>query len=220
MKKKGLFFVIDGPDGAGKGTVVTRIKEHFGDAVVTTREPGGSVLSEEVRGVVLAKTPQAKQADGITTFFFMLGMRADHMKNIVRPALNAGKIVVTDRFKSSTWAFNIVAQKAFHLRQFFWTLHKVLLGRTMPDVYIYLYVSPAIGLARKHGQGDDERNRFDDHVDIPFQKAMRKGFSEFFQILKKRYPKTKVFKVNTDNKSKDEVWNEVLHILEGVITKK
>ena len=106
MEHKGTFIVIEGGDGAGKSTQIKKLAEHFGDKMILTREPGGTEYAEAIRELAL-KHPLAGNADGKTLFMLMWGSRAEHMNHLVVPALNEGKIVVSDRFDSSTFAYNI-----------------------------------------------------------------------------------------------------------------
>ncbi|MCX6717094.1 MAG: dTMP kinase, partial [Candidatus Taylorbacteria bacterium] len=155
--KKGLFIVVDSGEGAGKTSQLNRAKEVFGDSLVLTREPCGSPYAEEIRNIIL-KSPNAGQADANTLFALFWAARADHMKNTIIPALEAGKTVISDRFDSSTFAYQIIAQEAKELKDFFWQMRDFYLGDLKPDIYIYFDIDPVIGLARKTGQGPEEIN--------------------------------------------------------------
>ena len=175
--KKGLFIVIDSGEGAGKTSQLNRAKEIYGDSLVLTREPGGSPYAEEIRHVIL-KSPHAAQADAKTLFALFWAARADHLKNTVIPALEAGKTVISDRFDSSTFAYQIIAQGAKELKEFFWQMRDFYLGDLKPDLYVYFDIDPVIGLSRKNNQGADERNHFEDR-EIEFHKKLREGYKEF-----------------------------------------
>lgn len=202
--KKGLFIVLDSGEGAGKSTQIKRAQEHFGDLVVLTREPGGSPYAEEIRHLIL-KSPNAAQADAKTLFALFWAARADHLKNTIKPALEAGKIVICDRFDSSTFAYQIVAQGARELQDFFWQMRDFYLGEMKPDLYIYFDIDPIIGLGRKSGQGAEEQNHFEDRK-IDFHNAVRGGFKEFL-------PKVP-HKIIDASKKIDEVWNDFRAVLE------
>ena len=137
--KKGLFIVVDSGEGSGKTTQLKKAQEFFGNKLVLTREPGGSPYAEEIRHLIL-KSTHAGQADAKTLFALFWAARADHMKNTVLPALKAGKIVISDRFDSSTFAYQIIAQGAKELKKFFWQMRDFYLGDVKPCL---LYTSDA-----------------------------------------------------------------------------
>ncbi len=174
---KGLFIVVDSGEGSGKTTQLKKAQEYFGDSLVLTREPGGSLYAEEIRKLIL-KSPNAGQADAKTLFGLFWAARADHMKNTIIPALEAGKIVISDRFDSSTFAYQIIAQGATELKDFFWQMRDFYLGDIKPDLYVYFDIDPAVGLARKNKQGEGELNHFEARK-IDFHNALRSGYKEF-----------------------------------------
>lgn len=176
--KIGKFFVLEGGEGSGKSTQIKKVQEYFGERVLITREPGGSPYAEEIRSLIL-HSPHAKQADAKTHFALFWAARADHMKNIILPTLARGQNVVCDRFDSSTYAYQIFAQGATELKEFFWDMRRFYLGDTVPSRYIFLNVEPRIGLLRKKKQEESELNHFDER-DIAFHAKMREGLLNFF----------------------------------------
>lgn len=205
--KKGLFIVFDGGEGSGKTTLLKRAVEYFKDELVTTREPGGAFYAEEIRNLIL-HSPNAKEADARTMFALFWAARADHMKNTVIPALNSGKIVISDRFDSSTYAYQIVAQGARELQELFWIVRDQYLGEYKPDVYVYLDLDPEVGIERKNQQKDEKQNHFDKR-NLQFHEALRRGYKEFF--ANKNH---KVKSVIIDAaKSKDEVWQDFIGVI-------
>lgn len=205
------FIVIDGIEGAGKSTQLEKLKEQWGDAVVFTREPGGSPYAEEIRNVIL-KSPNASQADAITHFNLFWAARADHLKNTIIPALEAGKHVICDRFDSSTFAYQIYGKEQKELLELFDPMRKFVLRNVKPDMYILLDVEIETGLARKQKQsaeGKTDLNHFD-HAALSFHRRMKEGFYEFM----KKEPNHKVVDAS---KSFDEVNVELNKILKEVI---
>lgn len=174
---KGKFIVIEGGDGAGKSTQMDKLREYFGNKLVTTREPGGTPYAEEIRKLV-RDHPLAKDADGKTMFMLMFGARAEHMHHLIIPSLEAGKHVITDRFDSSTYAYNIFAQDELGMKDYFWKTREIILGQYVPDLYIYLDLTPEISAQRREGRKEDA-NHFDDKD----QDKVRAGLLEFFESV-------------------------------------
>lgn len=208
--KKGLFIVVDSGEGAGKTSQLNRARELYGDSLIITREPGGSLYAEEIRNIIL-KSPNAGQADAKTLFALFWAARADHMKNTIVPALLSGKTVISDRFDSSTFAYQIIAQDAKELKDFFWQMRDFYLGDLKPDLYIYFDIDPVIGLARKSGQGTEETNHFEARK-IDFHNRLRDGYKEFL---------TKVPNHATIDASQpiDKVWEEFKNLLQKSLSK-
>lgn len=175
---KGKLIVLEGGDGAGKSTQIENLRALFGNRFLLTREPGGTEYAEQIRSLALDH-PLAKHADGKTLFMLMWGSRAEHMNHLVIPALEEGKIIVSDRFDSSTFAYNICAQEQKHLKEYFWQTREMILGSRVPDLYIYLDLAPEIGTARLSGR-DDDKNHFDERP-MDFKHKVREGFLEFLQ---------------------------------------
>ena len=100
--KKGLFITLEGPDGSGKTTQAKRLKAYLetkGREVVLTREPGGTGLAETLRS--LALSPEITMSKRVESLLHVAA-RADHVDKVIRPALEAGKVVICDRFSDST----------------------------------------------------------------------------------------------------------------------
>lgn len=175
--KKGIFIVLEGAEGSGKSTQLQALKDHYGDAIITTREPGGTDYAEDIRSLAL-KHSLAGNADGKTIFLLMWASRAEHMFNKVQKALDEGKIVISDRFDSSTYALNIFGQEQKDLRDYFWQTRKVILGESVPDMYVHLDLSPERGLARR--EKDTKTQDHFDKRDLAFHQAVQEGYSEFY----------------------------------------
>lgn len=205
---KGKFIVIEGGDGAGKSTQMEKFREMFGEKLVLTREPGGTKYSEEVRTLALDH-PLAKDADGKTLFMLMWGARAEHINHLIIPNLAEGKIVVSDRFDSSTFAYNICAQEQEKLKEYFWQTRKAILGDCVPDLYIYFDLAPEIGEVRLSGR-DEEKNHFDQRP-IEFKHKVRQGFLEFLENV----PHAIIDATQT----KEKMFEDILNVLkeQGIV---
>lgn len=173
--ERGRFIVFDGGEGAGKGTVLKELEKHFPPPkTIFTREPGGTKFAEKIRDVILCE--DASEADANTLFALYWAARADHITNLIGPALLRGVNVVSDRFDSSTFAYQIWAQEGFHLRLLFDQLRATFCGIHVPYMYIYLDLDPAIGLERIKGR------RAQDHMErrkLEFHQKVREGYHQF-----------------------------------------
>jgi dTMP kinase len=144
-------------------------------------------------------------------FALFWAARAYHLKNTIIPALNIGKIVVSDRFDSSTYAYQIEAQGARDLESFFWKMRDRYLRKYKPDIYIYLDVKPEVGLARKNMQQDEKKNHFDKRK-LDFHYRLREGFKEFF-AQKNHGIKSVIIDAE---KSKEEVFEDFKKIISSL----
>lgn len=118
------FIILEGGDGTGKTTIAHRLTEHlktFGKDVVLTREPGGTPGAEEIRTMLLSGDPGKLTPSAELLSFY--AARVDHIEQLIAPALESGKIVITDRFDLSTWAFQASAHPELH-QTFNW-LHQL-----------------------------------------------------------------------------------------------
>lgn len=202
--RQGNFIVLDGGEGAGKGTVLERLRAVFPPPkVLFTREPGGSIFGEEVRKLILSDG--GKRADAATMFLLFWAARIDHSYNTIKPAVASGKHVVSDRFDSSTWAYQVYAQENDELRDLFWSLREIMVP-IKPALYLYLDVEPEIGLSRAKERG--ERNHFDER-DIKFHTDVRDGFQDFLKLIE---GKTHTAIVNA-SRPIDKVVSDVIKIL-------
>lgn len=102
----GLFITLEGPEGAGKSTnreyLAARLREQ-GIDVVMTREPGGTPLAERIRELLLAPSEEVMAVD--TELLLMFAARAQHLAEVIRPALSRGAVVLCDRFTDATYAY-------------------------------------------------------------------------------------------------------------------
>ncbi len=149
----GKFIVIEGGDGAGKTTFVNILRENQ-PLFVYSREPGGQGFSQRIRELVLSE--EAKDADQLAMFCLFWASRAQNISSIVIPALKAGKVVVSDRFDASTYAFQI--GKNPNLEDLFWQTRSVCLQGIEP-VYLDFRVSAEEAERRMNDRGD--KNHFD-----------------------------------------------------------
>jgi len=175
---RGRFIVVDGCEGAGKTTAIKSFVEALpGKKILITHEPGGSPLSDKVRELILSD--EGKDASAETHFALNWAYRHNHLQKTIEPALKKGITVICDRFDSSTYAYQVFAQKAPHLKKLFWEIRKIYLRETKPDIYVFFDVDPKIGLARVIRR-KGEKTHFDNRK-LAFHQNVRKGFKEFIK---------------------------------------
>jgi dTMP kinase len=169
---RGVFITLEGIDGSGKSTQARRLAEALraeGRDVLLTREPGGSPGAEEIRRLLVEGDPD--RWSGETEILLFTAARRDHLEKTIRPALAAGRIVVSDRFADSTRVYQGAARG--ELRGFVDRLHEMAIG-IEPDLTLVIDMEPeaalARGLARKSGE-----DRFED-LGAAFQVRLREGF--------------------------------------------
>jgi len=176
MTKGGVFISFEGIDGSGKSTQARRLAEHLrmrGHAVVLTREPGGSEGAEQIRALVLNGDPDRWSAESEILLF--TAARRDHLEKTIQPALDAAKIVITDRFADSTRVYQGISRG--DLRGVVDQLHALMIG-CEPDLTIIIDMDPATGLARARARGSAKERfeeRFEDFGE-DLQRRMRAGF--------------------------------------------
>ncbi len=171
----GKFVVIDGPEGSGKTTLLKSLVAELPRAVFV-REPGGTPVSERVREVLL--DPGGSAISDLTQFLLFYSARSDLMEKVIRPTLEAGRDVLTDRFDSSTYAYQVFGSaRGEAFENWFWFTRKQVLRDTIPDLYIFLDIDPQIGRERQIIGGKDR-----DHMDersLDFHRKVRAGLKHF-----------------------------------------
>ena len=174
MNEPALFISFEGIDGSGKSTQARLLAEDLrsnGREVILTREPGGSRGAEEIRRLVLEGAQDRWSPETETLLF--TAARRDHMERTILPALEAGKIVICDRFADSTRLYQGLRGPC--LRAVVDQLHALMIGRE-PDLTLLIDMDPATGLARALGRAAGEE-RFESFGD-DLQRRMRAGFLE------------------------------------------
>ena len=201
---RGKFITFEGGEGCGKSTQVKRLKEaleHEGVEVVLTREPGGTWLSEEIRHLIKDQTTDAP-CDRSELLLF-LAARAQLVKNVIRPALDAGKWVVSDRFSDSTLAYQGYGRglPLGILRE----TNDFACEGLRPDLTLLLDVTPETAEARMR-EREAATNTAADRIEKAgedFHARLRAGFAE----LAKSEPE-RIVTIDA-NGGADEVWESV-----------
>ena len=170
--KRGKFITFEGGEGAGKSTQTKRLAERLegaGIATLVTREPGGTPLGEDIRGLILKDRPQ----DPVTELLLFAAARAEHMTAVIRPALDDGTWVISDRFMDST---RVYQGKLYGLEpQLIALLEKYTVSADVPNLTLILDLPPEAGLERATTRGTLSRY---DAERIETHETLRQGFLE------------------------------------------
>ena len=158
--KKGLFITLEGGEGAGKSTQMAFVQQMLQQSLDTagkklhvTREPGGTDLSEQIRGLLLDHRQTAMDSD--TELLLMFAARAQHLAQLIRPALAAGEWVLCDRFTDATYAYQGGGRGIDMAR--IALLEDWVQGSLRPDLTLLLDLPIDVGMARAGQRGELDR---------------------------------------------------------------
>lgn len=175
---QGIFISMEGPDGSGKSTQIKLLCQYLkelGYDVVLTREPGGTLIGEKIRGIIL-DTEHNEMADRAEALLYAAS-RAQHVDQVIKPALEAGQLVVCDRFIDSSIVYQGYGRA---LGDFVRIINEYAVDGCMPDKTLLLLLNPQTGkdrIARK------EQDRLE-LLDISFHEKVYQGYL----ALMKLYP--------------------------------
>lgn len=206
----GLFIEIDGGEGAGKDTVIEKLKVKYPN-IEFSREPGGTPMAEDVRSVMLG--PKGKGANGATHLLLVNAGRSDHMHRKAEEVIMSGRHFITNRGGITTWGYQIGGQEGgYPLKRLLFEVRKVIYSKVWPDLYIVLEVDPKEG-TRRVKERNGEVNHFDERDSGFHERVMRA-----YRLFGKLFP----FEVRfvDANKSREEVYAAVESIVEEAISKK
>lgn len=181
----GLFITMEGPEGAGKTTILQLLGESLeslGYDVLLTREPGGISISEQIREVILNK--ENTEMDGRTEALLYAAARRQHLVEIVIPALERGKIVLCDRFIDSSLAYQGYA-RALGMDEVY-AINQFAIGGVMPDITFFFDIDPVEGLKRIKKNDNREVNRLDLEK-LTFHEKVREGYLKVIDKWKERF---------------------------------
>lgn len=171
------FITIEGCDGVGKTHQTRRLREYceqMGYDVVFTREPGGSDIAEQIRRIIL--NADNSGMDDMCEAFLYAAARIQHLKDIVKPALEQGKTVFCDRFVHSSYVYQGLG-RGLGLDKIV-QLNDIAVGGYMPDFTVFLDLSPEQAFLRKGGADKSDRM---EAVDLSFHKQVYQGYKMLIQ---------------------------------------
>jgi dTMP kinase len=181
---KGFFITAEGCEGAGKSTVISLTQDYLtalGYDVITSREPGGIEIAEQIRSVILDK--HNTMMDSRTEALLYAAARRQHLVEKIIPALNEGKVVICDRFIDSSLAYQGYA-RGLGIDEVF-SINRFAIDQVMPDLTLYLDVDPETGLSRIHAHSGREINRLDLEA-LSFHQQVREGYLKLVERFPER----------------------------------
>lgn len=172
--KKGIFITFEGPDGAGKTSVLEALVpklNKFGMELVTTREPGGVAIAEDIRSVIL--NPENTAMDDKTELLLYIAARRQHLKERIEPALAAGKLLLVDRFIDSSVAYQGFG-RGLNVADIHW-LNAYATDGLLPDLTLYFDIAVEEGLARIAKNRHHDVDRMDMET-VEMHERVRQGY--------------------------------------------
>ena len=182
---KGIFITMEGPDGSGKTTQIELLKKYLEDKgydIVITREPGGTVISEAIREIIL--NTEYQEMSHMTELLLYAAARAQLVNQVIKPALAEGKAVICDRFVESSAVYQGIG-RGLGVD----TVYKVnsyALGGIVPMLTIFMDLDAEDGIKRKKNQTELDRMEMED---LSFHKRVVEGYRQLAQLYPERiYP--------------------------------
>jgi dTMP kinase len=205
--QQGLFITIEGTDGSGKTTQIKLMEEYIkakGYEVVLSREPGGTKVSEMIRDLVL--DPANTDISPLTELILYAASRAQHVTQLIKPAVEAGKVVICDRFVDSSYAYQgcgrgvdlkVVAD-----------VNRVAIDGMIPDITFFLNIDPEIALKRRINSTGADRI---EQEKIDFHKRVYEGYKKMALLYPDR------IKTIDANESIDDIFSQITEYLKEII---
>lgn len=205
---RGLFITFEGPDGSGKSTQIEYLREYFRENnidAVFTREPGGTPISEKLREIILDKNN--REMSDMTEALLYAASRAQHVEQLIRPAVEKGSIVVCDRFMDSSIAYQGYGR---NLGDGVRVINELAVNGCMPDLTFFMDLDPEIGKSRI---SEDVQDRLESEA-LEFHRKVYYGYKE----LAERYSER--FVVIDASASREEMRDAILAKLEETMEKR
>ncbi|KAF0816314.1 MULTISPECIES: dTMP kinase [unclassified Cytobacillus] len=198
--KKGKFITVEGPEGAGKTTIIDMLASNLaeeGYQVLQTREPGGIEIAEQIRSVILDK--KNTKMDPRTEALLYAAARRQHLAEKVKPALDKGYIILCDRFVDSSLAYQGYA-RGLGIEEVY-SINSFAIEGMMPELTLYFDIEPEAGLERINQHKGREVNRLDLEK-LEFHHKVREGYLKLMEL----YPE-RIFKIDA-SKPLEEVYQQ------------
>lgn len=210
----GLFITVEGPDGAGKTTLIERLEEALRKELtvplVKTREPGGSDIAEKIREVII--DPENKEMDPKTESLLFAASRRQHIIEKINPSLAEGKVVLCDRFVDSSIAYQ-GAGRGIGVQEVA-TLNQYATENLTPDITLYLDVDAQVGLNRI---GTKESNRKKDRLELE-EVSFHNRVREAYKVLLEAHPER--IQLIDATQDAESVYADAWKVLKGKLQEK
>lgn len=206
MNQRAMFITLEGGEGSGKTTAITRLSEYMDSLALPhmiTREPGGIAIAEKIRQVIL--DPLHTAMDARTEALLYAASRRQHLIEKVEPALASGVTVLCDRFVDSSLAYQGHA-RGLGLEEV-WQINQFAIAGRMPDLTFYLDIDPKLGLSRIAASKEREVNRLD-LEELSFHQKVREGYERVAELFPER-----IVRIDA-SQGPDEVLQQIKKVLE------
>jgi len=209
-----MFITLEGIEGSGKTTQIGRLVEFLEDRgieCVTTRQPGGTLIGENIRSILL--DPANSALEPMAELLLYMADRAQHINELIRPSLKAGKTVICDRYFDATVVYQGFARGLnIELIQ---KLHQILFDDLKPDVTLLLDLAPRVGLQRawqqlNNGQRSGHESRFEAET-VAFHEKVRAGYLELARLEPDR------FRIVDAAQSQDQVFTAISNAVASIL---
>ena len=208
MTNRGLFITFEGTDGAGKTTQIERLTADLRQAgydVCLTREPGGTPISEQIRDMLL--NPDHSEMAATTELLLYAASRAQHVSEVIKPALEAGKVVISSRFADATVVYQGYG-RGLDLERIN-RLNRIATDGVTPDVTFVLDLPVEIGLQRvQNSRGGLDRL---EREKIEFHRRLREGY----QIIARQEPQR--LKIIDAQVSPEQVYAQIQEAIQPLL---
>jgi dTMP kinase len=209
-----MFITLEGIEGSGKTTQIGRLVKYLenrGIECVTTRQPGGTLIGENIRSILL--DPANSALKPMTELLLYMADRSQHIFEMIKPCLEAGKTVVCDRYFDATLVYQGFARGLSI--ELIGKLHQLLFDDLKPDVTLLLDLSPQVGLERawqqlNTGQRSGAESRFEAET-VAFHEKVRAGYLELARLEPDR------FRIIDAAKTQDQVFAAISKVLSALL---
>ncbi len=207
---KGIFITLEGPDGSGKSTIMNLLKDYFHEKnidIISTREPGGTEIGEEIRQIILDNKHKNMLAE--TEALLYAASRGQHVHEKILPALELGKIVLCERFILSSLAYQGVG-RGLGIEEVK-MINDFAIKGIRPDLTLFFHVDPVVTLSRKTNvKGGDrlEQEGYEFHREV---------YQGYMKLLKMYPENTQIIDATQSIK---EVFNQSIYHIENILKEK